>query len=299
MKLNGLHVLLTYQCTMQCDHCFVWGSPWQNGVLSLEQVGEIVAQAHQLDTIEWIYFEGGEPFLYYPILLRGVQMATAAGFRVGVVSNAYWATTPEDARAWLKPLADMVADLTVSSDRFHYTEADDRHARNAVQAASDLGIPIGQISVASPSDTFTAVHSGGQLPVDQQSAVMYRGRAVRELAPRAAQKPWDELTACNNEDLREPGRIHVDPLGNLHICQGISIGNLFKRPLKKIIAEYDPDSHPVCGPLLAGGPAALVGEYALPHGSHYADACHLCYDARLALRGRFPDELAPDQVYGV
>ena len=86
---------------------------------------------------------------------------------------------------------------------------------------------------------------------------------------------------------------------NLHICQGISIGNLFKRPLKKIIAEYDPDSHPVCGPLLAGGPAALVGEYALPHGSHYADACHLCYDARLALRGRFPDELAPDQVYGV
>ena len=31
MKLTGLHLLLTYQCVLECDHCFVWGSPWQKG----------------------------------------------------------------------------------------------------------------------------------------------------------------------------------------------------------------------------------------------------------------------------
>jgi hypothetical protein len=37
----------------------------------------------------------------------------------------------------------------------------------------------------------------------------------------------------------------------------------------------------------------------LPHQAHYADACHACYSARLALREKFPEFLAPDQVYGV
>jgi hypothetical protein len=99
--------------------------------------------------------------------------------------------------------------------------------------------------------------------------------------------------------LREPGRIHLDPLGNLHLCQGVVIGNLFEKPLKQISEEYDPDAHPICGPLLDGGPAALVTEYNLTHASSYADACHLCYEMRLELRERFPVLLAPNQMYGM
>ena len=74
MKLSGLHILLTYQCTYECDHCFVWGSPWQSGTLTLEQVRDILRQAREAN-VEWIYFEGGEPFLYYPLLRRGVRRA--------------------------------------------------------------------------------------------------------------------------------------------------------------------------------------------------------------------------------
>jgi hypothetical protein len=48
-----------------------------------------------------------------------------------------------------------------------------------------------------------------------------------------------------------------------------------------------------------GGPAALVTEYGLSHESEYADACHLCYEARSALRERMPEILGPDQVYGI
>jgi hypothetical protein len=55
----------------------------------------------------------------------------------------------------------------------------------------------------------------------------------------------------------------------------------------------------VIGPLLAGGPAELVRRYDLPREECYADACHLCYEARRALRDRFPEILTPDQMYGV
>ncbi len=47
MKLEGLHILLTYQCTYECEHCFVWGSPWQTGALRLGQINQILEQAKE------------------------------------------------------------------------------------------------------------------------------------------------------------------------------------------------------------------------------------------------------------
>ena len=42
MKITGLHFLLSYQCTFECDHCFVWGSPWQSGTITAPQLLELV-----------------------------------------------------------------------------------------------------------------------------------------------------------------------------------------------------------------------------------------------------------------
>jgi len=295
MRISGIHILLTYQCTFECDHCFVWGSPWQTGTLSMAQVEDILRQAKEAG-VDSIYYEGGEPFLFYALLLRAVDRANEMGFSVGIVTNAYWAQTVEDAALWLKPLAGKLSDLSVSCDLFHYSEEMSIQAQNAVQAADQLSIPVGTISVAQPEETNAAA-SHGQIEAD--AAVMFRGRAVEKLVPRATRQPWQRFTACPHEDLRDPGRVHLDPLGNLHICQGISIGNLFEKPLSRICDEYEPDAHPICGPLLNGGPVALVTEYNLPHESEYADACHLCYQARTALRLRFPEILRPDQMYGV
>ncbi len=295
MKLSGLHILLTYQCTCECDHCFVWGSPWQTGTLTLEQIEDILDQAKEAGVTS-IYFEGGEPFLYYAVLAKAVRMAADMGFSVGIVSNAYWANSVSDAEEWLRPFVGRVSDLSVSSDLYHCEKCLGENPQNAVVAAKWLGIPTGVITVAQPDEASKESH--GQLE-EEESGVMYRGRAVEKLASRAPSHPWEGFDSCPHEDLREPGRVHLDPLGNLHICQGIVIGNMFEKPLKQICEEYDPDVHPICGPLLAGGPAALVTEYNLPHESSYADACHLCYEARTMLRARFPDLLKPDQMYGV
>jgi MoaA/NifB/PqqE/SkfB family radical SAM enzyme len=297
MHLSGLHLLLTYQCNFECDHCFVWGSPWQSGTMTLRDVRRILRQARNLRTVEWIYFEGGEPFLYYATLLKGVQEAVQMGFQVGVVSNSYWATDEDDALVCLEPFAGLVQDLSISSDLYHYSQELSQQAKHACLAAERLGIPIGVISIAQIESTDADV-AVGQLPVGE-SDVMYRGRAVEKLVPQAERRSWEEFTECPHEDLREPGRLHVDPFGNLHTCQGISIGNLFHRPLGEICETYDPELHPITSPLLEGGPMELVRRYELPHEATYADACHLCYAARQALRARFPEALTPDQMYGV
>ena len=297
IELSGIHILLTYTCTSECDHCFVWGSPWQDGILSLDQLDEILEQAAELRTVEWIYFEGGEPFLFYPVLVKAVETAAGAGFKVGLVSNAYWATEVRDALEWLRPFEGLVQDLSVSSDLFHHSEEQDRLAENAAAVAGKLGIPTGTISIAQPEASGT---NGpvGQLPLGE-SPVRFRGRAAEKLASDAPKRPWEEFTECPCEDFRDPGRVHLDPLGNIHICQGISIGNVFQSTLVSICEAYDPGTHPVIGPLLTGGPAELVRRFDLPHEPAYADACHLCYEARRGLRDRHPEILGPDQMYGI
>lgn len=296
MDLTGIHVLLTYQCNLECDHCFVWGSPWQRGTMTLRQLRQVLQQAHDLGTVDWIYFEGGEPFLYYALMRQGVEEAARMGLRVGVVSNGYWATSIEDAALWLAPLAGLVQELAISSDALHWGSQDGARAEAVRTAAHRLGIPTGVIRIAQPVTPAPSVR--GQLPPGE-SAVMFRGRAALKLANGQPGQPWTELDTCPFENLRQPSRVHVDPFGYVHICQGIAVGNLFETPLARICAEYDPAVHPVTGPLLDGGPAQLVRRYGLDHASRYADACHLCDVARRELRRRFPKYLAPDQAYGV
>lgn len=287
MKLSSIHILLTYQCTLECDHCFVWGSPWQSGTLTRSQIHFILAQAKETNGITSVYFEGGEPFLYYAVLLSGVRTAVEMGFRVGIVSNAYWATSTEDARTVLEPFADLLTDLTLSGDLYHSIDPGAAQVHHALQAAATLGISTATIRIPQPEASST-----------EEGTLMYRGRAARKLAGRASHPlPWDRWVRCPYEDLRDPGRIHVDPLGNLHICQGISIGNLFQEPLQEICARYDPEANAVVRLLLEGGPTALMREFSLPHQDGYADACQACFEARLALRGRFPAVLTPDQMY--
>lgn len=290
-------MLLTYTCNLECEHCFVWGSPQQSGTMTLRRVREILHQAKETGTVRWIYFEGGEPFLYYPILVEAVSEGAKMGFKVGVLSNCYWATDPEDAAKWLQPFAGLVQDFSVSSDLYHWNVKLSQQAKNACAAAEALGIPVGMISIAQPEDTH-AESAMSQLPPGE-SRVMYRGRAAENLTERADGQPWEKFAECPFENLRNPTRVHVDPFGNLHVCQGVVFGNLFNKPLREICLEYDPESHPIIGPLLEGGPVELTQRYGLQHKETYADPCHLCYETRKSLRERFPEILKPDQMYGV
>jgi MoaA/NifB/PqqE/SkfB family radical SAM enzyme len=256
--------------------------------MGLGQIREVLSQAETIGAVEWIFFEGGEPFLYYPLLTQGAAEAADRGFRVGVVTNGYWATGAEDALMWLRPLAGLIQALSVSRDLYHDDDALSRRARNAHQAARQLGIPASTISVAQPEE------ENGSL-----ASLMFRGRAAEKLAPRAIHHPWETFTECPYETLRDPGRVHVDPFGNTHLCQGISLGSLFHTPLTDLWTAYDPEAHPIVGPLLDGGPAELARRYDIACQKTYADACHLCYEARLSLRQRFPAILTPGQVYGV
>jgi len=299
MELKGLHILLTYCCNYECDHCFVWGSPRQSGTFTLPQLDAVLRQAIEAGGIEEIYFEGGEAFLYYPILVEAVGRAKKLGFWTGIVTNGYWATGMEDAWMWLKPLAEAGLDaLEVSCDIYHGYDGEEFEGLASLAAAGELFLDASTIIIEPPGEIRAPDQSAPGQPL-VGGDVMYRGRAAEMLVSGLPRQRWTTFDSCPYEDLADPGRIHLDPLGNLHVCQGIVIGNLFERPLKQILAEYDPPTHPVVGPLIEGGPANLVNYHSLTLESGFVDACHLCYSARMALRPLLAAELGPDQMYGV
>jgi len=298
-RLRELHLLLTYQCTFECDHCFVWGSPFQVGTMTVGQVRDLLAQAEKLGSIEMIYFEGGEPFMYYATLLESIRQVKARGWRAGIVTSAYWASAQEDALLALRPFVDAGLDeLTVSDDAYHGSNGEQSPPRLASQAATELGIGTSSISIEPPSPTVPPSGEGKGEPV-VGGGVKFRGRAVAKLLEGLPRRLWQELTTCPYEDLADPMRVHIDPLGFVHLCQGIVLGNVWARPLVHIMSSYVPSAHPISGPLLEGGPVALARAFDVAHEDSYVDECHFCYDLRDRLRRKASEWLAPDQMYGV
>ncbi|TKJ30103.1 MAG: hypothetical protein CEE40_06120 [Chloroflexi bacterium B3_Chlor] len=298
--LTGIHFLLTYACNSECDHCFLYCGPNSEGTFTSSQLRDVLAEAARIGTVDMAYFEGGEPFLFYPLMVEGIRIAREMGFATGVVTNSYWATTEEDAELWLGPLVELeLSDLSVSDDAFHHGDVEDTPAKRALAAATRLGMPSDSICIEEPM-----VETGIEKDQDKGAPVigggaMFRGRAVEKLAEGLPTRPWEELTQCPYEDLRDPGRVHLDPYGHVHLCQGLSMGNMWETPLSALIQNYDPDLHAICRPLLEGGPALLAKQYDVKHQDQYIDECHLCYLVRLALIDRFPQYLAPRQVYGL
>ena len=298
--MDGIHFLLSYSCTYACDHCFLHCSPEARGTFTCEQLRRVFAQIELMGTIENVYFEGGESFLYYALLLEGLRMAASLGLKAGIVTNAYWATSVEDAELWLKPIKDIgIADLSVSDDAFHQGTEEGNPAKLALAAARKLGIPCAPICIEAPAPVCSPrdPSSKGQPVIG--GGVMFRGRAAEKLTAELPRRPCQELKTCPHEELEAPERVHVDCYGNVHICQGVSMGNMWETPLSELALEYEPQAHPICGPLLKGGPAELAREYGVALPDDFVDECHYCYTVRKALVDRFPGYLAPRQVYGL
>jgi len=295
--LEQIHFLLTYTCNYECDHCFLYCSPNAEGTFTVDQIQKVLNEAKIIESVKWIYFEGGEPFLYYPLMLKGLLLAKAMGFKTGIVTNNYWATTVEDAKLWLKPIIESgIDDLSLSDDLFHNDDAENNSAKIATKAAEELGFSVNSICIEKPSvqppsdEKGTPVVGGGAL---------FKGRAVEKLIDGLPTQPNNTFTECKHEELVEPMRVHIDSFGNVQVCQGISIGNIWQKPLSQIINEYDATMHPICGPLSNGGPIKLAQNNNIKLDGEFVDECHYCYSVRKELISKFPEYLAPLQVYGI
>jgi len=266
--------------------------------MKISDIKRILDESRRIGNIKWIYFEGGEPFLYYQTMLWGLREAKKLEYKAGIVTNAYWATSVDDAKEWLRPISETgISHLSISDDVYHYDSTEENLAKHAHEAARELDLPVGKITIEDPKKYMKEIEWKGKPVI--KGRVLFKGRAVEKLVEGLPRKPWKHFEKCLDEDFLNQSRVHIDPFGYVHVCQGIAIGNMNRNSLKDIFDNFNAEKHPICGPILKGGPVELVKKYNIEHEEEYVDECHLCYSTRLKLRKRFPQILAPDQMYGV
>ena len=189
--LTGLHILLTYTCTSECDHCFLYCSPRSKGTFTLLQIRSVLSEAKKIGTVQQIFFEGGEPFLYYPLMVEGIRLAREAGFDAGIVTNAYFATEDEDTGLWLRPLKELgISNLSISNDPYHFGDVIENNAVRTQRVARKLGVPVGEISVKQPSVTEEYGEKGEPII---GGGIMFRGRAADKLTSGLPMRSREEL----------------------------------------------------------------------------------------------------------
>jgi len=318
LKLRGLDIILTYECTSRCAHCCYRAGPGRNETMTVAEVeGYLAAVADQ--PLEWVLLFGGEPFLFPELLQASVALAAPLA-PVLVFTNGYWAMNPDRA---CRRLADLQAAgldyILFSVDAFHQAHIPLERIVIGIEAAHELGyhtIEIDNRCLEEPDvdnffnqrtrDVMTRLAELCDLTgvnVLQGPSRMV-GRAADQLSPFLATQttPPTEcpLPGYLGGDLRAPTGVEIHPGGWVNLCAGLALGNARQRPLNEVLADYDPDAHPIIRVLTQEGPLGLL-RLAHHHGHSlaggYVDGCHLCYQVRRFLRPHYPDHFAPAHPY--
>ena len=132
-------------------------------------------------------------------------------------------------------LREATVERLVRNAMFHPDGGIKEACRYLIYAAAEkLGISTGPLVTEKPcvqvDDEKKPVVAGG---------VMFRGRAVDKMLEGLPRRAWEAFTECPPEDLKNPGRVHLDSYGHLHLCQGLSMGNIWKTPIAELIKGYE------------------------------------------------------------
>ena len=138
--LSNVGLLLTYKCTIACPHCIVKAGPHRKEEMNLESAIEWLSQIKSFRNgfVIGVSLTGGEPFYNFQHMIKIADHANSLGFIVSVVSNAFWASSKEEALRILK-LCGSINMISVSTDIPHQVAIPFENARNAIWAAKKLG----------------------------------------------------------------------------------------------------------------------------------------------------------------
>uniref|UniRef100_A0A7C1IXU2 Radical SAM protein n=1 Tax=Ammonifex degensii TaxID=42838 RepID=A0A7C1IXU2_9THEO len=139
--------LLTRRCNFNCDHCSVSAGPMQRETITGVIIKRAIEEAYALPSLRVVIFTGGEPTLYPKLLQTGISLAYEKGFMTRLVTNAWWARTPEKASRFLERLTECgLNEINISYDDFHspylQTYGGEQNIINAVSAAKELGLTV-------------------------------------------------------------------------------------------------------------------------------------------------------------
>jgi organic radical activating enzyme len=312
--LSNVGLMLTYRCTAACRHCLVEAGPHRKEEMRLDHALAWIEQARMYRDahIEALALTGGEPFYNVENLAQISAHGRRLGFVVSVVTNAFWASTRDEALRALAQLPAVQA-LTISTDVYHQEAIPFACVRNAVEAARELK-RVYNIAVCTDSEedprfqkVIEDLAAIGETESVRVSITLPVGRAQKEVRSSAySTAPEPTVCACpvaSSPVIFPNGDVIgcIGPLLTLPPKHPLFLGNLLREPLSEVLDRAE--RNPVLHAIRVWGPHKLVsllkehGFGAILPAQYICDAsCDACYkllsDERIvaALEEIFEDE---------
>ena len=322
-------ILLSYKCSSECKHCMYACSPrWRDDWISEEDLGEILVQlsgkikgspygSSTVGLNSGLHFTGGEPFLNFDLLLKGVEMAHELRMpSTFVETNCFWCTSERTTKEKLMQLRDVGLDgLLISVNPFILEQIPFERTQRAIELGKKIfgrNLIVYQeifhhqferLKLKSPMrfEDYLKLDPGGL----RYAELIPMGRASYELGYLYKKYPARQFFGgtCKGELTRD-WHVHVDNYCNYMTgyCGGISLGDA--RDLNSLSSEgVNLEEYPILNALVTDLQslyelgAKEFGYKELSEG--YVSKCHLCLDIRKHIAEKTDEfkELSPREFY--
>jgi MoaA/NifB/PqqE/SkfB family radical SAM enzyme len=310
LVISGITWILSYRCNLNCGHCF-FNVDGPLRVLDHDLARKALASLNQPESLTWQHVSGGEPLLFEQELHRLLEVIQASGSKtIGIASNGFWGDSPERAKQIVIQLKKRgVNGVCLSADSYHQQHIPIEHIRVAAEQVFSQGLGKHSFVVrCSTEKEETNVGSGSfAIPlapisvrmIGKGSSVALKSFSDDELD--LPDSPCRNLCCCLGETTPfDPQMVWIDPYGNVMICYGLIIGNLYVDSLADILEQYSIRQSPLLETLAEQGPIGLyrlAAEADCQPAGPFVDECDLCWQSRYALRTNCPEVLGPEECY--
>ena len=128
------------RCNIRCAHCVAAGDTLLETKMELTRAREIIREMARAG-VTGISFTAGEPFIYFDDLLELVALCRELNIYTRVVTNSFWAKTPERAQELLGMLRQSgLSQLRLSYSRWHQQHVPRLNVVHAARGCSLAGI---------------------------------------------------------------------------------------------------------------------------------------------------------------
>jgi MoaA/NifB/PqqE/SkfB family radical SAM enzyme len=294
--LANVGLLMTRKCQVTCPHCIIQAGPHQTEEICLEDACKWITEAavYRGGYIKVLSLTGGEPFFNFEHIKRISDHAAKHGMYVSAVTNAYWASSKEEAIRVLMHNS-AIRMISVSTDVYHQMYIPFERVKNAVAAAQECHV-LCTVAVCTENEDdmryrriLDDVHQ--LLPPEYVfTAITFpAGRALKRLDnsryPLTTEVPISACAAGSSPIIFPTGRVVacIGPVIDLQFDHPLMLGNLRERPLRDILD--DAERNPILHAIRVWGPRKLI-EMAIEAGlsdclpTRYIrnSMCNACYN---------------------
>ena len=297
---------VTYDCPISCKYCVTKSGPWQGPALDTSFMSSLIDEALELGHLASVVFTGGEPLLKLNDVEETIRYAHQHRLWTRIVTNSFWATTPEVAFYTLSSLKQAgLSEINLSCDDLHQEHIPMERVRNAHQAARKLDLPTliahkqvknGRITPESISDfmgvkltEFKEGEVNQRTDLYSSSLTIPIGHGVNSLNQDDYIIYPSNSLACSAPCSSILSSIIVSPTKEVRICCGmidqrvpeLTVGNLENQTLAEIVCEGNTDL--IANWLALEGPYGIMSfiREKVPEihfQEKYVNHCHLCND---------------------